>query len=100
MAMTIIRNWLKVIYTMYSIMLLTKLNMYVCLTFVVHKLHTVAILARSSRDISQTVHIDCHSFLSRVRISVRSSYDNQLKLVICVCYQSLSRPHNWGVVSV
>ena len=33
----------------------------------------VAILARSSRGISQTVHINCRSFLSRVRISVQPS---------------------------
>ena len=32
-----------------------------------------AILAPSSREISQTVHIDCHSVLSHVRISVRPS---------------------------
>ena len=31
----------------------------------------VAIIARSSREMSQTVRIDRHSFLSRVRISVR-----------------------------
>ena len=31
----------------------------------------VAILARSSREISQTARIDCRPFLSRVRISVR-----------------------------
>ena len=31
------------------------------------------VLAPSSREISQTVRIDCHSFLSRVRISVWSS---------------------------
>ena len=30
----------------------------------------VAILARSSQEMSQTVRIDCRSFLSRVRISV------------------------------
>ena len=30
-----------------------------------------AVLVRSSREIAQTVRIDCHSFLSRVRISVR-----------------------------
>ena len=47
----------------------------------------VAILARSSREISQTVRIDCHSFLSRVRISVQPSKffidektQNELKL--------------------
>ena len=33
----------------------------------------VAILARSSREMSQTVRIDYRSFLSRVRISVRPS---------------------------
>ena len=44
----------------------------VCLSVVVRKLQ-VAILARSSREISQTVRIDCRSFLSRVRISVRPS---------------------------
>ena len=33
----------------------------------------VAILARFSLKISQTVRIDCHSFLSRVHISVRPS---------------------------
>ena len=37
------------------------------------KTSQVAILAGSSRDISQTVHINCRSFLSRVRISVRPS---------------------------
>ncbi len=42
----------------------------VCLFVVVRKLQ-VAILARLSRDISQTVRIDCHSFLSRVLISLR-----------------------------
>ena len=33
----------------------------------------VVIVARSFREISQTVHINCQSFLSRVRISVRPS---------------------------
>ena len=32
-----------------------------------------AILARSSREIPQTVLINCHSFRSRVRISVQPS---------------------------
>ena len=44
--------------------------MSVCLSVVVRKLQ-VAILARSSREMYQTVRIDCHSFLSWVRISVR-----------------------------
>ena len=34
----------------------------------------VAILGRSSREMSQTVRINCRSFLSRVRISVRPSH--------------------------
>ena len=33
----------------------------------------VAVFARSSREISQTVRVDCRSFLSRVRISGRPS---------------------------
>ena len=41
-----------------------------CLSVAVRSLHT-AVLARSAREISQTVRIDCHSFLSRVHISVR-----------------------------
>ena len=44
----------------------------VCLSVAVRKLQVV-ILARSSREISETVRIDCHSFLSRIRISVRPS---------------------------
>ena len=43
-----------------------------CLSVVVRKLQA-AILARSSREMSLTVCIDCHSFFSRVRISVRPS---------------------------
>ena len=42
----------------------------VCLPVVVCELQ-VAILTQSSRDIYQTVRIDCHSFLSRVCIMVR-----------------------------
>ena len=45
---------------------------YICLSVAVRKLQ-ITILAGSSREISQTVRIDCHSFLSRVRISVRPS---------------------------
>ena len=40
-----------------------------CLSFVVRKLQ-VAIIARSSREISQTVRIDCHSFLSVLEVEV------------------------------
>ena len=57
----------------------------VCLFVVVRKLQ-VAILARLSRDISQTVRIDCHSFISRVRISVQPS-----KFFIGESTQTLSR---------
>ena len=42
------------------------------LTVAVRKLQ-IAFLARSSREVSQTVRIDGHSFFSRVRISVRPS---------------------------
>ena len=45
---------------------------YICLSVAVRK-RQVAVLARSSREISQTVRIDCRSFLLRVRISVRPS---------------------------
>ena len=55
----------------------------ILLKSVCRKLH-FAILARSYREISQTVCIDSHSFLSRVRISVRPSYYIQLKLEIPV----------------
>ena len=41
----------------------------VCLSLAVRHLQ-VAILVRSSREISQTVRIDCHSFIARGRISV------------------------------
>ena len=44
------------------------------------------ILAQSSREISQTVRINCHSFLSRVRISVQPS-----KFCICKNTQKVSR---------
>ena len=33
----------------------------------------IAVLARLSREMFQVVRIDCHSFLSRIRISVRPS---------------------------
>ena len=45
---------------------------YVFLPFRVRKLQGV-IITRSSREISQTIRFDWHSFLSRVRISVRAS---------------------------
>ena len=54
-----------VVLFIYTIILLS-------LSVAVRKLQ-VAILAQSSREISQTVCIDCHSFLSRVRISVGPS---------------------------
>ena len=44
----------------------------ICLSVAVRKLH-VSIIARSSREISQTVRIDYHSLLYRVHISVRRS---------------------------
>ena len=44
----------------------------VCLSVAVRSLQ-VAILARSSQEISQTVRIDCHSFLSCVHVAVRPS---------------------------
>ena len=44
----------------------------VCISVAVRK-RQVAIIARLSREMSQTVRIDCHSFLSRVRISVLRS---------------------------
>ena len=43
-----------------------------CLTVAVSKVQ-VAILARSFRDMSQTVRIDGKHILSRVRVSVRPS---------------------------
>ena len=45
---------------------------YVCMSVNVHK-RQVAILARSSREMSQTVRIDWRYILSRVRVSVRPS---------------------------
>ena len=60
-------SWVVKDYLYYNIILLKS----VCHnTFA--KLH-VAILARSSQEISQTVRIDCRSFLSPGRISVPSS---------------------------
>ena len=71
--------------------------MNVCLSLVVHKLH-VAIIARSPRDMSQTVHIDCHSLLSRVRISVRPSYYIQLKLEIPVITEQTIMGRSFQVI--
>ena len=48
----------------------------VCLSVAVRSLQA-AVHARSSREISQTVRIDCHSFHSRVRISARPSDSGQ-----------------------
>ena len=44
----------------------------VCLSVFANYRHT-AVLAPSSREISQSVRIECHLFLSRVRILVRHS---------------------------
>ena len=58
--------------TIYTINLLKSICLSVCLPVVVRQLQD-AIIARSSRETSQTVRIDWHSFLSQVRIWVRPS---------------------------
>ena len=56
----------------YTIILPKSFCLYVCLYVGLRKLHP-AVLVRSSREISQTVRITCHSFLSCGRILVRPS---------------------------
>ena len=54
-----------------------------------------AVLARLSREMSQTVRIDCHSFLALVRISVRPS-----KFFIGVNTQKLAKAESLRECSV
>ena len=63
-----IAGLITVLYTFPYIIILLKS---IFLSVVVHSLQA-AVLARSSREMSQTVRIGCRSFLSRVRISVWS----------------------------
>ena len=72
--MTIEQLILMIIYT---IILLKYFCRYGCL-YVAVRCVQVAVLVRSSREISQTVRIDCHSFLSGVRSSVLPSNNHCL----------------------
>ena len=84
------------LYNLIIIYTTIPLNVSACLPVALRKLQ-VTILTRSSRDISQTVRIDCYSFQSRVHISIRPSEFLYRRKTYKKTITKTESPREWSV---